>query len=274
MKILVIGSINIDLFIKTDLKPDIGETVIGESFVQLHGGKGANQAIAAARLNSDVTFLGAVGNDQNGKLAIKNLEDNNVNTNHIQVIDGVATGVANVISYQGDNSIIVVKGANEYVDVDLIKQKEQLIIDHDIILLQNEIPLTAVKQAIDLANKHGKTIVYNPAPYVDGSEWLIKDVTYATPNEHEAKTLDKLDNLITTMGELGVMYQSELIKAYKVTPVDTTGAGDTFNGAFCSALTKGMNVIDAIKFGNRASSIAIQTVGAQVGMPYIEDMDA
>lgn len=272
-KIVVIGSINIDLFVKTSKIPKVGETLLGEGFNIFQGGKGANQAVAAARLGGDVRFIGAVGDDENGKLAIDSLNNEGINTKNIAVIPNVPTGVANVISCSGDNSIIVIEGANKFVNAQYIKSLEAVIKDSDIILLQNEAPFEAVEEAIRIGNENDKIVIYNPAPFKPESLEVSKLVTYCTPNEIEAKDMDTTNNLIITLGEEGVKYKANIYPANKVEVVDTTGAGDTFNGALCTSLAKGKTIEEAIKYGINASGLAIQRVGAQTGMPYESEVE-
>ncbi len=273
LNILVIGSINMDLFINTDLVPQVGETVIGNTIDYLHGGKGANQAIAAARLGGNVKFIGVVGDDSNGLSAIDNFKESNVDVSCITIEKGVSTGVANVVSNSGDNSIIIIKGANDILDDKFIDDFEQQIVNCDFVLIQNEIPLSGVKRILELANQHNKKSIYNPAPFVPGSEELCKLATYCTPNELEARSIPDLDNLIITKGAEGVFYNSKLYPSRKVEVVDTTGAGDTFNGALCAALSFGASIEEAITLGIDASAIAITKRGAQTGMPYKEEID-
>ncbi len=271
-KIVVIGSINVDLFIETNKVPHLGETVMGNDFRILHGGKGANQAIAASRLGAPVSFIGAVGDDTNGTLALENLKSEHVDISGVTVFDDVPTGVASVLSCNGDNSIIVVQGANQLVDSDYVEKMKHVIISSDIILLQNEIPVSGIKKAIQIANMHGKMIVYNPAPFIKETNYLSPLVTYCTPNEIESKGMTKIENLIVTLGERGVKYKNLLYPANEVDVIDTTGAGDTFNGALCASLAAGNNIEDAIKYGIEASTISIQSKGAQTGMPYRRDV--
>lgn len=271
-KIIVIGSINVDLFITTNKVPKVGETVHGNDFNIYQGGKGSNQAVAAARLGADVSFIGAVGNDENGTLALSNLKNQGIDTSCVRVIDGLPTGVANVISCSGDNSIIVVEGANGAVDDEFISEMEYKIIEADIILVQNEIPFSGVRRALEIATEHNKISVYNPAPYIDETNQISKLATYCTPNEIEATGINNKDNLIVTLGEKGVKYNYITYPANKVEVVDTTGAGDTFNGALCACLSSGKSIEEAIKYGINASGIAIGAVGAQSGMPYKEEL--
>ncbi|MFV0254792.1 MAG: ribokinase [Erysipelotrichaceae bacterium] len=269
-KIVVIGSINVDLFITTNKIPKVGETVSGEDFKFYQGGKGANQAVAASRLGVDVSFIGAVGDDQNGINAIKNLENEGIDVTGVEIVNSLPTGVANVISCDGDNSIIVVEGANGIVDSNFITKREKLIKAADIVLIQNEIPICGVKRVLELARDNGIISIYNPAPYVRGTEKISHLATYCTPNALESRELANEDNLIITLGENGVEYNHVVYPANKVKVVDTTGAGDTFNGALCASLLNDFSIEEAIKFGIKASGISIGFTGAQSGMPFKE----
>lgn len=270
--IVVIGSINIDLFVTTNQVPQVGETLHGIDFNLFHGGKGANQAVAAARLGAPVSFIGAVGDDENGRLAINSLNVESIDTSCVEVISGIATGVANVISCQGDNSIIVVEGANGCVNSEFVSAHESKIRGSDIVLLQNEIPFSGVKKAIEIANKYNKIIIYNPAPFTSETNEVSELVTYCTPNEIESVDINYKQNLIVTLGEKGVRFKELVYPANKVKVVDTTGAGDTFNGALCASLAKGNSIVDSIQYGVNASGLAIQKVGAQTGMPYEKEI--
>ncbi len=271
-KILVVGSINIDLFIKTKKIPIVGETLFGDTFEIFCGGKGANQAVAASRLGANVSFIGAVGDDINGEIALENLKKENINIEAVKVVKGVPTGIANIISSNGDNSIIVVKGANEKVDEQYIDEVKDMIINSDIVLIQNEIPFSGVKKAMQIAKEYDKSIIYNPAPLIDNIDNLCKLATYCTPNEIEAQGIKNMENLIITLGDQGVKYKEVIYPANKVKVIDTTGAGDTFNGALCAALAKDFPINDAIKYGIKASGISIKSTGAQSGMPYEKEM--
>lgn len=266
--IVVVGSINIDLCTRTEFTPKLGETVFGQNFDILQGGKGANQAVAASRLGANVNFIGAVGNDSNGELALNNLKNEGINIDGVEIIEGIPTGVANVIMCKEDNSIIVVGGANDKVDASFINKKRHIIEAADIVLVQNEIPSEGVRATLEIAHNSKKVIIYNPAPLTEETYELSKYATYCTPNEHESKGFKTKSNLVITLGERGVAYAGAIIPARKVVVVDTTGAGDTFNGAFCCALAQEKTVVEAIKYGIKASAYTIQSIGAQTGMPY------
>ncbi len=270
--IVVVGSINIDLFINTNKLPIVGETLLGEEFNVFCGGKGANQAVAASRLGANVSFVGAVGNDINGEMALENLKNEKINVDAVKIVKDKSTGIANIISYNGDNSIIVVKGANEKVDDIYIEEVKDTIINSDIVLIQNEIPFSGIKKTMQIAKEYNKVIIYNPAPLIDGIDYLCKLATYCTPNEIEAKGIEAKEDLIITLGDKGVKYKDVIYPANKVKVIDTTGAGDTFNGALCASLAKGNSIEKAIKYGIKASGISIKSIGAQSGMPYEKEM--
>lgn len=285
--ILVIGSINADLVFISDIRPKAGETVMGKDFKVLPGGKGANQAIAAARLGKKVGFIGCVGNDDNGKKLIENLRGNNVETQYIQIVDDVPTGVANIVVAEEDNSIIVIPGANYSISKDMIDKNMDILLNSKLILLQNEIPMEVIEHIIDLCFGKDIKVILNPAPAVKLKESIVNKIDYLTPNEHECKIafgnpntdglLTKYPNkLIVTVGDKGVLYhdgnKKVNIPAFKVDVVDTTGAGDSFNGAFAVAIVEGNSLYESLLFANKAAAISVTKIGAQEGMPYLEDL--
>lgn len=286
MSIVVIGSINIDLVTKAKKLPNIGETIIGSSFNIFFGGKGANQAVCASRLGSNVQFIGCVGKDVHGLEAITNLSDNNVEVNAIRKIEGASTGIAQITIAEDDNSIIIIKGANTELTKNIINQNLDVILKADLVLLQLEIPLETVEYVIDFCHKNGITTVLNPAPAVKLSNDLINKVTYIIPNETEYSILfngtytDGLkkypNKLIVTRGVNGVDYYNGkeiiTIKAFDVDVVDTTGAGDAFNAAFCVGIENKLSLSQAILFGNKVASFTIQKLGAQTAMPYSNEI--
>ena len=279
-KILVVGSINVDLTTVTKTIPKKGETVIGESFAILPGGKGANQAVAASRLGANVSFYGNIGNDDFGNYLLNNFKKNNIDTKFIKKVD-LNTGVANIIVHEGDNQIIVNRGANEaFRSSDFDKS---ILDNFDIISLQNEIDVNFTHFIIEEAFKKNKIIVFNPAPYNnDLSIELIDKATYIILNEIEAnmmlgkdfktKLKDYANKVIITLGGDGVIYfnGSEYVQVVSnnVPVIDTTGAGDTFCGAFISALSEGYSINSSITKANTAASYSIQKLGAQSAMPW------
>ncbi|MEH6996367.1 ribokinase, partial [Neobacillus drentensis] len=216
-KITIIGSINMDLVTSTTQIPKVGETVLGYSFHTIPGGKGANQAVAAARLGTDVTMIGAVGNDSFGKTLVDHLTNEGINTESILKVEDNSTGIASIILWEADNSIIVVPGANNHVTPEVIERHEDKIINSNILLVQLEIPLESVYRAVELAKKHGIRTILNPAPIQKLPKDLLEMVDFVTPNEHEQallfasidgtdQELEKLkEKCIVTKGSKGVM---------------------------------------------------------------------
>lgn len=288
MKIGVVGSINIDLVIKTSRIPKRGETLIGESISKFSGGKGANQAVAISRLGESVTIFGCVGKDQYGKYLLENLKSENVNVSHVKEIEEVESGMAIIMVSENDNSIIVLPGANEYVDKKYIDSIIDEILKCDLIIMQNEIPMDTVEYVVEICYQNQLKVILNPAPAKKISSELISKISYLTPNEHEIKLIFENDNVedilknysekvIMTEGDKGVKFainSSEVINvaSRKSNVVDTTGAGDTFNGAFCVGLVKGKSLIECIKFANIAAGLSTEKFGAQSGMPYLNDV--
>jgi ribokinase len=288
-KITVIGSINMDLVTSTAQIPKVGETVLGQSFHTIPGGKGANQAVAAARLGADVTMIGAVGDDSFGHTLVEHLTNQGINTENIMKVEDTSTGIASIVVSEADNSIIVVPGANNHVTPEVIEKHEDEIIHSDIILLQLEIPLESVVRAVELAKKHGVRTILNPAPIQELPKELLEMVDYLTPNEHEQILLfasingteEELANLkkkcIVTKGSKGVMIYKNgekiEIPSIRVEAVDTTGAGDSFNGALATALCDGRNLEEACRFANVIGAISVTKLGAQTGMPTKKEVE-
>ncbi|MCS0788642.1 ribokinase [Cytobacillus firmus] len=287
-RIAVVGSINMDYFIESEVLPKLGETVLGDNFFLSIGGKGANQAVAAARLGGDVSLFGSVGDDENSDLIIKKLEKENINLVNLQSVKGLPTGAAFIELCQSENRIIVVPGANTHTNVDYVKKTATELLNYDVIVFQLETPLDMIEYLVPLLSEQGKTIIINPAPAQTLSQELINKVTYVTPNEHEYKlvfnTNDSMEELlkkypnklIITCGSEGVRFfdgtEIKLVPSIKVIPVDTTGAGDTFSGAFAVAIAEGNGLEDSIRFGNIAAGISVTKKGAQTGMPKRNDV--
>jgi ribokinase len=285
-RITVLGSLNMDLVTVTEIMPQQGETITGQAFSTFPGGKGANQAVAAARLGAEVNMLGKVGNDLFGKKLKEILTQENVNVDFVDVTTNKETGTASIIISDDDNRIIVVPGANNEVTPEWVSFHEEQIRKSDILLLQLEIPLESVKKAAQIAKKHKIPVILNPAPYQKLPTDLLKDVTYLTPNEHEYKQLleeatkEEFDLIraksIITKGEEGVEFllnnEKILVNAQKVDVVDTTGAGDTFNGALAVELSKKQDMKEAVLFASIAGSLSVTKLGAQSGMPSLNDV--
>ena len=286
--ISVIGSCNMDLTVEADRRPQAGETVMGNRLIVSPGGKGTNQAVAAARLGMDVYMIGCVGADSYGDMMLNALRDSGVKTDYVTVLGDATTGTAHIILAEGDNSIIVLKGANERVTKDIVDASFNVISSSDLVMLQHEIPLETVGYIIDKCFEAGVPVMLNPAPYMDiPKEWIDK-VTYITPNEHEASLMfpgesrDEIllsheGKIIMTAGGDGVLYgengKVSHVEGFKVEVVDTTGAGDTFNGAFAVARSEGKDLKESIRFANAAAALSVGRIGAQGGMPRRKEVE-
>lgn len=279
-RITVIGSINMDLVTSTNQIPKVGETVIGETFHTIPGGKGANQAVAAARLGANVTMIGCVGDDSFGNTLIEHLTHQGIHTENVECVAHTSTGIASITLSDSDNSIIVVPGANNHVTSEMVNRNEAIIANSNMLLLQLEIPLESVIRAAKLAKKHNVKVILNPAPIQMLPNELFELVDYLTPNEHEQELLFASLNdaeqeilkqkCIVTKGSKGVVFYKNgdiEIPSLKVEAVDTTGAGDSFNGALAFALCEGYDLEEACRFANAVGAISVTKLGAQSGMP-------
>lgn len=296
--ILVIGSTNSDMIIKVPHLPAPGETVLGGEFSIAQGGKGANQAVAAARAGGKVTFISCIGNDSLGKKSLEGLGNEGIDVSSIKIIAGYSSGVALInVAESGENSISVAPGANSMllpVDID---QLEETIKTAGIILIQLEIPLDTVKCVIRMAKKHQIPVILNPAPALKLDSTLLSSVDYITPNEQEAATIAGLDDVgqnykilalalrqmgaktvIITLGEKGAFFSSTdgdgIVAGYTVKAVDTTAAGDTFNGYLAAALARGNELESAIRFANKAASLSVTKLGAQPSIPTLSEIES
>lgn len=287
-KIVVVGSSSIDLVVTSSKRPGAGETVLGESFKTVPGGKGANQAVAAARLGASVTMIGRVGDDSFGQDILNNFKSNGVSTDYVEPVTHMESGTAHIILAEGDNSIVVVKAANNEVSPEYIDRSINAFEGADMVLIQQEIPEETVTHVSRICRKNGIPLLLNPAPARALDVEVIENAAYITPNEHEAnilfpglhvsEALRKYPNkLFVTEGSRGVRYfdgnEEVLVPAYKVEAVDTTGAGDTFNAAFAVALAEGKPVRESVRFANRAASLSVTKFGAQGGMPTREEVE-
>lgn len=297
MGILVIGSSNTDLVAHASRLPAPGETVIGDSFFVNPGGKGANQAVAAARLSNDVTFCCKIGTDDYGAAALAGFRKEGIDTTYVFTTDKHPSGVALIsVDEKGENCIVVAPGANMQMtteDIDRVGDFGR----YPIVLAQLETPLDAIERAAVRTKEAGGCFILNPAPACELSKDLLAKVDILTPNETEAGLLsgivvsndddavraaEKLcsfgvKTVIITMGSRGsLIYEdgkSEFVDAFKVKAVDTTAAGDTFNGALAVALSEGKSVVEAARFASAASSIAVTRPGAQASAPTREEVD-
>ena len=298
-RILVIGSLNMDMVIPVKELPQKGEPILGGAPDYIPGGKGANQACAAGKLGGNVTMLGKVGRDEMGRRLKDNLAAAGVDVAHVAETSDAPTGMAVIyVSETGSNSIVVIPGANGLCDRAYIEANEELIAAHDIIVLQLEIPYDAVFRAIQLAKKHGRLVVLNPAPAPDSlPAQVIASLDYFTPNETEMARIAGMPvggteeavaagrrlveagvgTVLATLGEAGALLvtaeTAQVIPTLRVEAVDTTAAGDTFNGAFVTALAEGMPEAEAIAFGNKAAAISVTRKGAQTSIPTRGEVD-
>lgn len=291
-KILIIGSLNMDLVVNMDRMPVIGETVLGQGLSYIPGGKGANQACAAGKLGGHAVMLGCVGQDDFGQVLRQSLTESGVDSSGIRQTAGCSGTASIYVDGSGDNSIVVIPGANQSCTTAYLKEMEEAFSECDYVLLQMEIPEESVCYAVHRAKELGKTVILNPAPAPDHlPEGILSMVDYMTPNETEllkltgqvGENLDSIEkgacklvkqgvkNVIVTMGKQGCMLVSEdsmeVFPARAVETIDTTAAGDCFNGAFLVALSEGKHVKEAIAFANLASSIAVTRKGAQNSLP-------
>lgn len=296
-KILVVGSSNTDMVIKTQNFPAPGETILGGRFLMNAGGKGANQAVAAARLGGMVTFVGKIGDDIFGKQAVQQLEDEGINVEYVAVDPENPSGVALItVDSKGENSIVVAPGSNGTLSASDFDKANTELDESEFVLMQLEIPIPTVEHIALKAAQKLKKVVLNPAPAAKLSDELLKNLYVITPNETEAELLTgiKVTNqhsalkaamalnskgveiVIITMGSAGAFLlsngKSEIIGAPKVVAVDTTAAGDTFNGALVVALSEGKTIQDSIAFANRAASISVTRIGAQSSVPFRKEI--
>ncbi|TWN06230.1 Bifunctional ribokinase/ribose-5-phosphate isomerase A [Bacillus licheniformis] len=278
----MIGSSSMDLVVTSQKRPKAGETVLGDSFKTVPGGKGANQAVAAARLGAEVHMIGCVGDDHYGKAILANLKANDVLTDYVEPVTDTESGTAHIVLADGDNSIIVVKGANDHVTPEYVERALPAIERADIVMIQQEIPEDTVDYVSRLCKTIGTPLLLNPAPARPLSKATIENAAYITPNEHEASVLFQglsreealqrfPEKLFITEGKNGVRFhngtEERLIPSFPVKAVDTTGAGDTFNAGLAVALSEGGDIESALRFANRAASLSVLKFGAQGGMP-------
>ena len=301
-KVSVVGSLNIDLVCHATRRPDKGETLIGDAFDIFTGGKGFNQATAAARLGAEVMLVGSVGADPFGEMLLTATENEHIDSRFVKKRNDTGTGVATiVIEPDGDNSIIVVPRANMTLTTSDIDAAADVIADADVLLLQLETPVAASEHAASIAKTHGTTVILNPAPAQPLPDSLLAYVDILTPNQSETELLSGMQvsndeearnaaevlrarmvdtetsAVVLTLGEQGALILtatiSERIPALSVDAVDTTGAGDAFCGALATALASGETLRPAIGFANAAGAAAVTVIGATPSMPTLEKVD-
>lgn len=275
-----------DIVVQTDNFPIQGETVLGQLFTTVPGGKGANQAVAAARLGSNVQMVASVGNDSFGKELVENLAFNAVNTSGVILSEGTATGIANILLSDGDNRIIVVPGANHALTQEHIEKMNETIRQSKFVMMQLEIPIPTIEYALKKCSQMNIPVLLNPAPAGGFKKEFMDYIAYLTPNETECEVIFGIDmeavlekypnKLIVTLGSEGARYfdgeKHVIVEGFKTDVVDTTGAGDTFNGALAHALAQGLDLESAVQYANAAASLSVEKFGAQGGMPAHDDV--
>lgn len=294
--IIVIGSSNTDMVIKTDKLPLPGETKLGGTFFMNAGGKGANQAVAVARIGGNVTLVTKVGNDIFGKQTIEGLKKENINTSNVFIDEVAPSGTALImVNEEGENCIVVAPGANAKLlpaDIETVKS----INEAEIILLQLEIPMETILFVIKNAKANNQRVILNPAPAQKLGDELLNGLFLITPNETEASILTGItvddeetaskaaaifinkgvQNVVITMGASGAYIQSgkisKIVSVKPVKAIDSTAAGDVFNGALAVAISEGMGIEDAVSFANKASAISVTRMGAQASVPYRKEI--
>ncbi len=289
--VVVIGSSNTDLVMQVPELPAPGQTLMGSGFRQFHGGKGANQAVAARRAGSEVIFVGAFGNDRMGVAAIQALTDEGVDTHAVYTVSGTPSGVALIfVNEAGENCIGVAPGANNKLDEATITDAADEISSAGIVLAQLETPLATISHAMAIARAAGVITMLNPAPAAELPDALLANLDWITPNAGEAVLLTGCDapaaaaaellgrgvrNVAITLGADGAMLVNddgcEVFEAATVDVVDTTGAGDTFNGVLAAALNEGLDSAAAIQLAVRAASLSVQRPGAIASIPRREE---
>jgi ribokinase len=297
VKILVVGSFMMDLVVRTPRAPENGETIIGTSFSRFPGGKGANQAVAAARLGGQVTLVGKLGPDPFGDEMLATVDKEKINTEYILRDHHHPTGIGTIMLDQyGNNRIIVVPGANsQYKTIDL-DNVEKVIKESSILLLQLEMDIEMIERAVHYAYVYHVPVILNPAPAQKLSDKILSRVTYLTPNETEAEILTGtkingiedakgavkvllakgVNNIVMTLAEKGALIASPFgikhVPGYTVKPVDTVAAGDAFNGALAVAVVSGKSLEEAVRFSNAAGALAVTKEGAIPSLPYLKEV--
>lgn len=298
MGIFVLGSFMMDLVVRAIRAPEAGETVIGESFGRFPGGKGANQAVAAARLGGKVMMAGKLGSDMFGQEMLSAVQREQVDTRHIISMDDVPTGIGSVVlDRSGQNRIIVVPGANMSYTLDEVNRLEPDIRQADLLIMQLEMELSVVERAAELAASHGVPVMLNPAPARQLSDALLRNVSYLTPNESELELLSgmRVRNMkdtelaarsllakgvqcvIVTLADKGALIchggGCQHVQGYAVEPVDTVAAGDSFNGALAVQIVQGVPLAEAVRFANAVGALTVTKEGAIPSLPTLGEVE-
>jgi len=297
--ILVIGSSNTDMVVKADRLPAPGETILGGTFLMTAGGKGANQAVAATRLGGDVVFIVKVGDDIFGRQAIQSFKEEGIDTNYAITDPVNPSGVALItVDAKAENCIVVASGANAYLTPGDLYKAEHQIKNASLILMQLEIPLETVEYVAEIAAQNNVKLILNPAPACALSDELLSKVSVITPNQKETemltgvKIVDKesaqtaaellaekgIETVIITMGANGALVfhasHFDWVPAPVVNAVDTTAAGDVFNGALAVAISEGKNLEEAVLFANTAAALSVTKMGAQASAPTKQEVES
>jgi ribokinase len=297
-RIVVVGSSNTDMIIKVDRIPKPGETVIGGEFSTAAGGKGANQAVAAARAGGKVTFVARVGDDMFGRQAVEGFVADEINVSHVLQDSDAPSGVALIfVDERGENSIAVASGANARLTPLDVLAARQAISSADVLVMQLETPLETVRAAAELANEHNVRVILNPAPAQRLGEEILRHISVLTPNETEAELLTGVEvssetdaeaaaSLLFTLGVEAVLItlgprgafildadHRELVHGFQVEAVDTTAAGDVFNGALAVALADRRSLAEAARFASAAAALSVTKLGAQPSAPTREEIE-
>ncbi|MBA5760980.1 ribokinase [Vibrio sp. 404] len=298
-KLVVLGSVNADHVLQVPSFPRPGETLHGHNYQVIPGGKGANQAVAAARLNADVGFIACVGDDSFGINIRESFKLDGINTQGVKMQPNCPTGIAMIqVAESGENSICISAEANNFLTAERIESDLSAIRDAKFLLTQLETPIEGIERAVQVAKEAGTSVILNPAPAQELSERLLANVDVITPNETEAEVLTGItvvdessaqlaanalhlkgiEIVMITMGAQGVWLsqngRGELIPGFRVEAVDTTAAGDTFNGAFVTGLLEDMPIESAIKFAHGAAAISVTRLGAQTSIPRRDEVEA
>lgn len=291
-RVLVVGSLNMDLVVNAPRLPQAGETILGGNFSTFPGGKGANQAVAAARIGAAVTMVGSVGRDAFGTQLLQTLARDGIDTSSISALEGQPTGIALItVDALGRNTIVVASGANACLTPQHLQQAQSAFAAADVLILQLETPLPTVRAALEAAHRHGCLVVLNPAPACTLDPELLRGVDYLIPNEGEAlqvagsssleDAIQKLSflgvkNLIITLGAQGALLVTPggraTFPAFPVNAVDTVAAGDAFVGTFSASLAAGISPQDAIRWANAAAAISVTRHGAQPSLPTRDEV--
>jgi ribokinase len=298
-KLVVLGSVNADHVLQVASFPRPGETLLGHSYAVIPGGKGANQAVAAARLGADTAFIACVGDDSFGRNMITEFNRDGINTDAVMIEQDKPTGIAMIqVAATGENSICISAEANACLTPDRIAPHYDLIKQADTLLMQLETPIATIVQAAKIAQQSGTRVVLNPAPAQPLSDELLALVDLITPNETEAELLtgikvvdmasaqvaaDVLHNkgiaqVMITLGSQGVWISEDgvgkQVKGFRVDAIDTTAAGDTFNGGLLAGLQAGLVLDEAIRFAHGAAAISVTRAGAQTSIPVQAEVEA